>query len=145
MGCHYFGREVIRQNIIFIALSAAKVVHLLYVWGVVPESLQPAHQQPFDGTDLSPWRVFRVLQRSPLFTRLAIVVLLAYTTNYGALDIAGSYVRGKFGIDKHDYASLNMVYGVAGILVQFALLPLLLRCLPTRRVLLCALLGQYVL
>jgi hypothetical protein len=77
-------------NWVLIILMASKFINLAYVFFFVSESLSIDRRQPWVVSDFSPWKVFRILGRTPLFLRLSIVVLLSYVTLSGQTDIGTS-------------------------------------------------------
>ncbi len=55
---------------------------------------------------------------------------------------ASLYAKAKFAVDVSQMANLQICQGIAGVVVQCILLPVLLRLIATRRILQLGLVGQ---
>jgi hypothetical protein len=126
----------------FYAAIALTVFGVLYNVFVLPESLDSGLRKPFASDALNPFAALAILNRYSLFRRLAMVVALSSCTISGVIDISQLYSRSRFGFTKEDNALLSEAWGITGIIVQFILLPCLVRCVSSRRILLLGLCIQ---
>lgn len=77
----------------------------------------------------APWQCLRILGRSRLATRLAVVASLAGFVALGFMEMLSQYLQIKLQYGTFDLAMLMIVAGVCGILVQAVLMRILMRFL----------------
>ncbi len=126
----------------FIVALSLLAMNLIYNIFILPESLPVESRRPFDYAALNPFASLAILNRYKLFRWLAVIVGLSYCTLSGVLDVSQLYARARFGFTKEDNAMLSEIWGLCGIIVQFFLLPFLVRHSSSRRILLFGLVAQ---
>ncbi len=85
---------------IFFACLVLSVAHLVYTVCILPESLPLASRRALPADAWNPIKAFAVLNRYPLFRRLALVVLCSFTVLSGTMQVNDLYSRSRFDFSK---------------------------------------------
>ncbi len=129
---------------IFLVSLGVSVAHLLYAVFLLPETLPLESRRELHADAWNPIKSMAILNRSPLFRKLALVVFLSFFVLSGSIEVNDLFARARFSFSKTDNAINLEISGFAGLLVQLAVLPLLAHCLAPRRILLVGLVCQCV-
>jgi hypothetical protein len=85
---------------IFFTCLVLSVAHLVYTVCILPESLPLASRRALPADAWNPIKAFAVLNRYPLFRRLALVVLCSFTVLSGTQQTNDLYSRSRFDFTK---------------------------------------------
>ena len=65
---------------VYAVRGAVCLLHLLWIWRVVPEALQPARRKPLDGKYRQPFTFFDLFRTTPILTKMTCFNVLEIFT-----------------------------------------------------------------
>ncbi|KAL3156285.1 hypothetical protein ABBQ32_012557 [Trebouxia sp. C0010 RCD-2024] len=133
----------------YVAISCV-LGSLLYVIVVLDESLSErsrleAQEKHLNGPQslFTQWKTIKILLRSKLFKRLTLCIMLTGIIQEGLQDLMIQYLQLKLDFGIKDQASLFIIFGVCGLLVQTVLLRVMLSWFSESRVLVIGLCASF--
>ena len=127
---------------IFLTCLSISAAHLLYAVFLLPETLPSESRRELHADAWNPIKSMAILNRTPLFRKLALVVFLSFFVLSGSIEVNDLFARARFNFSKKDNVINLEISGFSGLFVQLAVLPLLAYCLAPRRILLVGLVCQ---
>jgi len=115
------------------------VINTCYTVSFLHESLHPESRVQVDLSDANPFKTLGYINKTPLVQRVAVMTFLATVAQNGIQDTMLFYLRNKQGFEPPDIALFLLVAMGVTILLQWVVLPLLVKAMRFRSILILAL------